>query len=228
MPAGSPSSSASTISCSTSATTSTTRRGSLRRRAHPWRDAEPVHRVQPFGEVRPARRTCRPARLRCGRHGPPRQHRSHLRRPLHPGTGRRSCQGPELRRPHARPGQLARTMFPVGGLQKSQVRELAASIDLRTADKPDSQDVCFITSTGGRTAFLGDRIPFRAGTVVDTDGDATRRGRVRRTGDGRPAQGARPPRRRTEAVRRRCRPAAAVVSSATTPTCCAANSSSTP
>ncbi len=50
------------------------------------------------------------------------------------------------------------------------LRELASSIDLRTATKPDSQDVCFITSTGGRTAFLGDRIPFRAGTVVDTDG----------------------------------------------------------
>ncbi len=67
--------------------------------------------------------------------------------------------------------QLARTMFPVGGLQKSDVRALAASIDLRTADKPDSQDVCFITSTGGRTAFLGDRIPFRPGVVVDTSGE---------------------------------------------------------
>ncbi len=72
--------------------------------------------------------------------------------------------------------QLARTLFPVGGLQKSEVRALAASIDLRTADKPDSQDVCFITSTGGRTSFLGERIPFRAGTVVDTDG--TRLGEV--------------------------------------------------
>ncbi len=66
--------------------------------------------------------------------------------------------------------QLARTLFPVGGLQKSEVRALAASIDLRTADKPDSQDVCFITSTGGRTSFLGERIPFRAGKVVDTGG----------------------------------------------------------
>ena len=66
--------------------------------------------------------------------------------------------------------QLARTMFPVGGMQKSRVRELAASIDLRTADKPDSQDVCFITSTGGRTSFLGSRIPFHRGTVVDTSG----------------------------------------------------------
>ena len=67
--------------------------------------------------------------------------------------------------------QLARTMFPVGGMEKSVLRELAASIDLRTATKPDSQDVCFITSTGGRTSFLGDRIPLRAGTVVDTDGN---------------------------------------------------------
>ena len=66
--------------------------------------------------------------------------------------------------------QLARTMFPVGSLQKAEVRALASSIDLRTADKPDSQDVCFITSKGGRTAFLGDRIPFRAGTVVDVAG----------------------------------------------------------
>ncbi len=67
--------------------------------------------------------------------------------------------------------QLARTVFPVGHMQKSELRELAASIDLRTATKPDSQDVCFITSTGGRTAFLGDRIPFRSGTVVDTEGN---------------------------------------------------------
>jgi tRNA-specific 2-thiouridylase len=66
--------------------------------------------------------------------------------------------------------QLAHTMFPVGGMHKSKVRELAASIDLRTADKPDSQDVCFITSTGGRTSFLGDRIPFNRADVVDTAG----------------------------------------------------------
>ncbi len=66
--------------------------------------------------------------------------------------------------------RLARTMFPVGRLQKSELREIAASIGLRTADKPDSQDVCFITSTGGRTDFLGERIPFRPGKVVDEAG----------------------------------------------------------
>ncbi|MGB3734931.1 MAG: tRNA 2-thiouridine(34) synthase MnmA [Ilumatobacter sp.] len=66
--------------------------------------------------------------------------------------------------------QLARTMFPVGGMDKSDVRARAAEIDLRTADKPDSQDVCFITKSDGRESFLGDRIPFRRADVVDMDG----------------------------------------------------------
>jgi tRNA-specific 2-thiouridylase len=66
--------------------------------------------------------------------------------------------------------ELARTMFPVGDIDKDEVRRIAAKMDLRTADKPDSQDVCFITSTGGRETFLGDRIPFRPARVVDTHG----------------------------------------------------------
>jgi tRNA-specific 2-thiouridylase len=66
--------------------------------------------------------------------------------------------------------QLARLRFPVGTMTKAEVRDEAARLGLRTAAKPDSQDVCFITSTGGRTAFLGDRIPLRRGRVVDTDG----------------------------------------------------------
>ena len=66
--------------------------------------------------------------------------------------------------------ELRRTMFPVGHLTKSQVRERANALGLRTADKPDSQDVCFITNTGGRETFLGARIPFRRGTVVDRTG----------------------------------------------------------
>jgi tRNA-specific 2-thiouridylase len=66
--------------------------------------------------------------------------------------------------------ELARTLFPVGDRTKADVRNLAAALGLRTAAKPDSQDVCFITSTGGRETFLGDRIPFRRGTVVDTTG----------------------------------------------------------
>ncbi len=63
--------------------------------------------------------------------------------------------------------ELRRTIFPVGHLTKAQVRDRAALLNLRTASKPDSQDVCFITHQGGREAFLGARIPFRRGTVVD-------------------------------------------------------------
>ena len=66
--------------------------------------------------------------------------------------------------------ELRRTMFPVGHLTKAQVRDRAAALGLRTAAKPDSQDVCFITQTGGRETFLGARIPFRRGTVVDAAG----------------------------------------------------------
>jgi tRNA-specific 2-thiouridylase len=62
---------------------------------------------------------------------------------------------------------LARTLLPVGEMTKAAVRARASALGLRTAAKPDSQDVCFITSTGGRAAFLGSRIPMRSGVVVD-------------------------------------------------------------
>lgn len=65
---------------------------------------------------------------------------------------------------------LARVRFPVGDLTKAEVRSTAARLGLATSDKPDSQDVCFITATGGRAAFLGDRIPTTPGRVVDSDG----------------------------------------------------------
>jgi len=71
---------------------------------------------------------------------------------------------------------LAFTMFPVGHLTKAQVRDRAVELGLRTATKPDSQDVCFISKTGGRETFLGNRIPFRPAQVVNEDG--TTAGRV--------------------------------------------------
>lgn len=40
--------------------------------------------------------------------------------------------------------QLSKALFPIGHLQKSQVREIAKSLDLITADKKDSQGLCFI------------------------------------------------------------------------------------
>ena len=63
--------------------------------------------------------------------------------------------------------ELARTLLPVGDLTKAEVRQLAAHLGLRTAAKPDSQDVCFITRTGGRQTFLGDRIALHPGRLVE-------------------------------------------------------------
>ncbi len=68
------------------------------------------------------------------------------------------------------PDALARVRFPIGHLGKDEVRAAAARLGLVTADKPDSQDVCFITATGGRRAFLGDRITTRPARVVDGSG----------------------------------------------------------
>jgi len=67
--------------------------------------------------------------------------------------------------------QLARTLFPVGHLTKNEVRARATRAGLGTATKPDSQDVCFITHTGGREQFLGDRIELRRAPVVTAAGD---------------------------------------------------------
>jgi len=41
-------------------------------------------------------------------------------------------------------GQLARVMFPVGELRKTQVREIAGRLGLATAKKPESQEICFV------------------------------------------------------------------------------------
>lgn len=72
--------------------------------------------------------------------------------------------------------QLSRLMLPVGHYTKDEVRDLANELGLRTANKPDSQDVCFIERSpgrgdAGRRAFLGDRIPLRPAKIVDQSGD---------------------------------------------------------
>ncbi len=66
--------------------------------------------------------------------------------------------------------RLAKVRFPVGDMTKTEVRAIAAERGLRTAAKPDSQDVCFISATGGRRAFLAPRIDLHPGRVVDAAG----------------------------------------------------------
>ena len=66
--------------------------------------------------------------------------------------------------------QLASLLLPIGDLTKADVRRRAAALGLRTADKPDSQDVCFITRQHGRGDFLGRRLTLTPGRVVDGSG----------------------------------------------------------
>ncbi len=68
-------------------------------------------------------------------------------------------------------GELARVLFPVGEMTKDEVRSHARRLDLRTATKPDSQDVCFIGSAEGRHGFLAGRLDLHPGEVVDAAGN---------------------------------------------------------
>ncbi|MCP4434030.1 MAG: tRNA 2-thiouridine(34) synthase MnmA [Actinomycetia bacterium] len=65
---------------------------------------------------------------------------------------------------------LDRVLFPIGSMTKHEVRERAAELGLRTATKPDSQDVCFITRADGRGSFLEQRIDLHPARVVDDSG----------------------------------------------------------
>ena len=66
--------------------------------------------------------------------------------------------------------QLAGILLPVGEMTKEEVRAEAARRGLRTAVKPDSQDVCFITAASGRADFLARRLPLRPARLVDGAG----------------------------------------------------------
>jgi tRNA-uridine 2-sulfurtransferase len=64
--------------------------------------------------------------------------------------------------------ELADVVLPVGSMTKAEVRAHARGRGLRTAAKPDSQEVCFISAAqGGRSRFLADRLPLHPGEVVD-------------------------------------------------------------
>jgi tRNA-specific 2-thiouridylase len=65
--------------------------------------------------------------------------------------------------------RLGRILFPLGGMTKSEVREHAREFGLPVANKAESQEICFIPR--GETArYLANRLPVRAGAVVDSGG----------------------------------------------------------
>lgn len=69
--------------------------------------------------------------------------------------------------------QLRQTRFPMGELEsKAKARELARSLGLCTADKPESQDICFVSEAGGYREFLKKARPSlaEAGKIEDSSG----------------------------------------------------------
>jgi tRNA-specific 2-thiouridylase len=65
---------------------------------------------------------------------------------------------------------LARTLLPLGGLRKSAVRALAAEAGIRTAEKPDSQEICFVPSNDYRELLEERGVELHPGELVDTAG----------------------------------------------------------
>ncbi len=100
----------------------------------------------------------------------------HARIVTHPDGTRRLARGADAAKDQSYvlyvlgPAELSRTLLPVGQMTKAEVRAEAEALGLRTARKPDSQDVCFITSGRGRRRFLGGRIELRPGRVLDEAG----------------------------------------------------------
>jgi tRNA-specific 2-thiouridylase len=71
-------------------------------------------------------------------------------------------------------GVLDRMLFPVGELTKDEVRQRARALGLSTADKPESQEICFVP-TDDYTDFLADRLgpdhpALTPGAIVDRKG----------------------------------------------------------
>jgi tRNA-uridine 2-sulfurtransferase len=64
--------------------------------------------------------------------------------------------------------QLAKALFPIGELTKPQVREIAAKMDLITADKKDSQGLCFIGKVR-LPEFLQQKLQPKEGIILEVD-----------------------------------------------------------
>ncbi len=66
---------------------------------------------------------------------------------------------------------LARTLLPLGGYQKAEIRQMARELDLIVANKPESQEICFINH-GHYSDVLAERFPtaMRPGPLVNVQG----------------------------------------------------------
>lgn len=64
--------------------------------------------------------------------------------------------------------QLSKALFPIGHLQKSEVREIAKSIELVTAEKKDSQGLCFVGKIS-LPEFLQQKLEVKEGNIIEIE-----------------------------------------------------------
>jgi tRNA-specific 2-thiouridylase len=68
-------------------------------------------------------------------------------------------------------GDLARLLFPIGAYSKAEVRAAAAERGLSSADRPESQDICFVPGGDYRNLLIEERPDsLRPGPIVDVQG----------------------------------------------------------
>jgi tRNA-specific 2-thiouridylase len=67
-------------------------------------------------------------------------------------------------------GILSACIFPLGETTKEETRRIAANFALKTAEKPESQDLCLIETHGSMAAFLDKYIAPKDGDIVDLEG----------------------------------------------------------
>lgn len=65
--------------------------------------------------------------------------------------------------------QLSKVLFPLGGLKKTETRRLAAELKLKTAEKAESQNICFVS--GKLENYLADKLPREKGEIVTPEGE---------------------------------------------------------
>ncbi|MEO1052880.1 MAG: tRNA 2-thiouridine(34) synthase MnmA [Bacteroidota bacterium] len=68
--------------------------------------------------------------------------------------------------------QLSKALFPIGHLQKPEVRKIAQELDLVTADKKDSQGLCFVGKVR-LPEFLQQKLSPKKGKVIEIESDAS-------------------------------------------------------
>ena len=71
-----------------------------------------------------------------------------------------------------RQAQLQRALCPLGGMEKTEIRAIARQLGLKTADKVDSQEICFVPGNDYK-AFLRSHLgegKFHPGGIYDKDG----------------------------------------------------------